>query len=78
MIKKKKKENMRHVDSTWRSIAAFKIRNALCHCFNYGRLFCKPRPRSLQLLTAFLGLSLRRFSPGFHRASAVDFISSKR
>ncbi|CAG7903245.1 unnamed protein product [Brassica rapa] len=49
---------MRHVDSTWRSIAAFKIRNAVCHCFNYGRLFCKRRPRSLQLLTAFLGPSI--------------------
>ncbi|CAN6931594.1 unnamed protein product [Brassica oleracea] len=31
---------MCHVDSTWRSIAAFKILNALCHCFSYGWLFC--------------------------------------
>uniref|UniRef100_M4CHB6 Ubiquitin receptor RAD23 n=2 Tax=Brassica campestris TaxID=3711 RepID=M4CHB6_BRACM len=63
---------MRHVDSTWRSIAAFKIRNALCHClttvglsvsvaldlFNY---YCLFRSLSPSILAGFSPSQRRRF-----------------
>ncbi|CAN6936220.1 unnamed protein product [Brassica oleracea] len=44
---------MRHVECTWRSIAAFKIRNTLRHCST--------------TVGFSLGLSLRRFSPSQRR-----------